>query len=188
MNRNEALAIVQKQMTEKRFQHTIGVMHTAIELANRYGADPVKAEQAAIFHDYAKFRNKDEMKLIMLQQGMNPELLIHSSELWHAPVGAYLVQTEVGIDDLEVLDAIAFHTSGRINMSLLDRVIFLADYIEPGREFPGVAEVRELAEKDLDKAVIMALKNTMTFLLAKNQTIYPDTFHTYNDLIMKNKE
>jgi len=185
MKREKALKMVKEQITEHRYQHTLGVMETAITLAKRYGADEKKAELAAIFHDYAKFRDKDEMKSIIQEQGMDEELLNHNSELWHAPVGAFLVQKEAGISDPDILDAIRYHTSGRPNMTLLEKVIYLADYIEPGRHFPGVEEVREIAEKDLNKALIQALKNTIQFLMKKNQRIFPLTFHTYNDLVIK---
>jgi predicted HD superfamily hydrolase involved in NAD metabolism len=185
MKRNKALGIVKKQITEHRYQHTLGVMETAIKLAKKYGADEQKAELAAIFHDYAKFRDKDEMKSIIQDQGMDQELLVYNSELWHAPVGAYLVQTEVEISDSDVLDAIRYHTSGRPNMTILEKIIYLADYIEPGRHFPGVEEVREIAKKDLDQALIQALTNTIGFLMKKNQRIFPLTFHTYNDLVNK---
>lgn len=187
MERQEALTIVKKQLTERRYQHTIGVMETAIKLAKQYGADVKKAELAAIFHDYAKFRPKEEMKQIILEQNMPKDLLSYNSELWHAPVGAYLVRTEVGIEDEDILNAIRYHTSGRANMTLLEKIIYLADYIEPGRIFPGVDEVRDLAKQDLNKALIKALQNTIQFLLKKNQLIYPDTIHTYNSLIMEIK-
>lgn len=188
MNRNEALALVKVQLTEKRYVHTLGVAETAVELAIRYGADVEKAELAAIFHDYAKFRSKQEMKQIIIDQNMNQNLLDFQSELWHAPVGAYLVEQEAGITDREILNAIAYHTSGRIGMTLLEKVVYLADYIEPGRSFSGVDEVRELAEKSLDKALLKTVKNTIKFLMKKKQAIYPDTFHMYNDLILNLKE
>ncbi|WP_019154590.1 bis(5'-nucleosyl)-tetraphosphatase (symmetrical) YqeK [Robertmurraya massiliosenegalensis] len=183
MNRNEALAIVKPHLTDHRYEHTIGVMETAILLARKYGAEEQKAESAAIFHDYAKFRPKDEMKQIIIEEKMSPELLQYNSELWHAPVGAFLVKKEVGITDIDVLDAIKYHTSGRVGMTLLEKVIYLADYIEPGRRFPGVEEVRELAKDDLQLALIKAVQNTIFFLMKKNQPVFPDTFHTYNDLI-----
>lgn len=185
MKREEALEIVQKQLTAHRYQHTLGVMETAVSLAEKYGDDKKKAELAAIFHDYAKFRDKEEMKSIIVAQKMNPELLEYNSELWHAPVGAYLAEKEAGISDPEILDAICYHTSGRPNMSKLEKIIYLADYIEPGRHFPGVEEVREMAKHDLNQALIQAVKNTIVFLLKKNQRIFPLTFLTYNDLLKK---
>lgn len=188
MKREEALALVREQLTERRYEHTLGVAETAVKLAGKYGGDAEKAELAAIFHDYAKFRPYEEMKEIIISQNMDPELLKHNGEIWHAPAGAYLVRTEAGIEDPEILDAIRFHTSGRTGMTLLDKIIYLADYIEPGRSFPGVDEVRETAEQDLDRAVAEAMRNVIVFLLRKNQTVYPDTFRAYNELIMNMKE
>ncbi|MCY7778409.1 bis(5'-nucleosyl)-tetraphosphatase (symmetrical) YqeK [Bacillus haynesii] len=183
MKREEALSCVQEQLTEQRYIHTVGVMETAVKLAERFGADVKKAETAAIFHDYAKFRPKEEMKQIILDGGGPLEVLDFHHELWHAPAGAALVKTEVGITDEDILSAIRFHTSGRPNMTLLEKVIYVADYIEPGRRFPGVEEVRTLAEEDLDLALIQALKNTITFLISKNQAVYPETVATYNALV-----
>jgi predicted HD superfamily hydrolase involved in NAD metabolism len=183
MDRETALQLVRPQLTEHRYQHTLGVMETAIMLANLYGGDVKKAELAAIFHDYAKFRPKEEMKEIISNQGFPTDLLDYNAELWHAPAGAYLVQREAGITDQEVLSAIRYHTSGKAGMSLLEKIIYLADYIEPGRHFPGVDEVRGMAVENLDRALLKSVQNTILFLMKKNQPVYPETFHTYNDLI-----
>lgn len=184
MDRNEALKIVKVQLTDHRYQHTIGVMETAIALAKKYGADEKKAEIAAIFHDYAKFRPKEEMKKIITEVKMPAILLDYNSELWHAPVGAFLVEKEVGIKDKDILEAIRYHTSGRKGMTLLEKIIYLADYIEPGRHFPGVDEVRELAQEDLNLALIKSVQNTIIFLMKKNQAVFPETFEAYNDLVI----
>ncbi len=184
MKREEALEIVKKQMPEHRYLHTLGVMETAIVLAKQNGVEEAKAELAAIFHDYAKYRPKEEMKELIRTKGMPAILLEFNSELWHAPVGAFLVEQEVGITDEVVLNAIRYHTSGRVGMTKLEKVIYLADYIEPGRHFPGVEEVRELAKDDLELALIQTVQNTIVFLMKKNQPIYPDTFYTYNDLAL----
>lgn len=187
MDRAKALALVKEQLTDKRYQHTIGVMETAVQLAEKYGVDRKKAELAAIFHDYAKFRPKEEMEKIIVKEGMPKQLLEFHSELWHAPVGAYLVRIEAGIHDEDILQAIRFHTTGNKNMNMLDKIVFLADYIEPGRKFPGVEDVRKVALENLNEAVIMALRNTIKFLLDKKQLIYPDTLETYNALISYQK-
>ncbi|OCA91179.1 phosphohydrolase [Bacillus sp. FJAT-27225] len=183
MDREQALAFVKGHLTEQRYIHTIGVMETAIMLAKKYNADTKKAELAAIFHDYAKFRPKNEMEKIIAENGFPQDLLDYNPELWHAPVGAYLTRKEAGIHDEEILAAIRFHTSGRPGMSLLEKIIYLADYIEPGRKFPGVEETRIIAEENLDLALIQAVRNTIIFLMNRNQTVYPETFLTYNDLI-----
>ncbi|TMU85612.1 HD domain-containing protein [Bacillus sp. BHET2] len=187
MNREKALEIVKEHLTNHRYVHTCGVMETSIELAKRYGADEKKAEIAAIFHDYAKFRDKKEMERIIIGENLPQDLLVYNSELWHAPVGAMLVQREVGIEDEDILNAIRFHTSGKEEMTTLDKVIYLADYIEPNRQFPGVEEVRELSKESLDLALIKSLQNTITFLLKKDQAIYPDTFRFYNGLIINQR-
>lgn len=186
MDRAKALALVKEQLTDKRYEHTVGVMETAIQLAEKYGEDCKKAELAAIFHDYAKFRPKEEMEKIIIAKNMSQQLLEFHSELWHAPVGAYLVQLEAGIHDEDILQAIRFHTTGNKNMNTLDKIVFLADYIEPGRKFPGVDDVRKVALENLNEAVVMALRNTIKFLLDKKQPVYPDTLETYNTLIRRN--
>ncbi|WP_138415669.1 bis(5'-nucleosyl)-tetraphosphatase (symmetrical) YqeK [Aquibacillus sediminis] len=183
MERNEALALVEPHLKAVRFEHTKRVVDTAINLAEQYGVDKQKAELAAVFHDYAKYRDKQEMQRWIEQEALPKDLLDFHHELWHGPVGALLVKREIGITDQSVLDAIRWHTTGRANMTPLEKVVFLADYIEPGRDFPGVGEVRDQAKQDLDRACWMALKNTITFLMSKDATIYPDTFHAYNDLL-----
>lgn len=185
MDRDTALQIVKKHLPERRYIHTLGVTDTAVALAKRYGADERKAELAGIFHDYAKYRPKEEMEHIIQQENMPQDLLKYDSELWHAPVGAYLVKKEIGITDEDILDAIRHHTTGRPGMTTLEKVVFLADYIEPNRSFPGVEEVREKAKKSLDEALVLSLQNTIRFLLSKNQLIYPQTVATYNDLLRK---
>ncbi|MGM0844167.1 MAG: bis(5'-nucleosyl)-tetraphosphatase (symmetrical) YqeK [Bacillota bacterium] len=187
MERDKALQLVKAQLTEHRYHHTLGVVETAIDLAQRYNVDQYKAEMAAIFHDYAKFRPKEEMKEIIETKGMDKRLLEYNAELWHAPVGAFLVKKEAGVMDEEILDAIRFHTSGRPGMTMLEKVIYLADYIEPGRHFPGVDEVRELAKDNLEQALIISIRNTIMFLMKKNQAVFPDTFHTFNELVLKNR-
>ncbi|SFC52558.1 putative HD superfamily hydrolase of NAD metabolism [Bacillus sp. 491mf] len=183
MDRKRALEIVKQQMRDKRYIHTIGVMETAIELAKQYGVDEKKAEMAAIFHDYAKCRPVSEMEEIIKRENFPKDLLLYNKELWHAPVGAYLVEREVGITDADILQAITYHTSGHEQMTMLDKVIYVADYIEPNRKFPGVEEARKLAREDLNQALLYALKHTIQFLMEKNQTIYPLTFQTYNAVI-----
>jgi predicted HD superfamily hydrolase involved in NAD metabolism len=183
MNRTEALELVKQQLTDHRYIHTLGVLETSLFLAERNGADLKKAELAAIFHDYAKFRPKEEMRQIVKEQGLPLDLLQYGNEILHAPVGAFLVKKEAGIKDDSILSAIYYHTTGNENMTTLEKIIFLADYIEPHRKFPGVEEVREMAIEDLEKACLMAVKNTISFLMKQNQKIYPLTIATYNGLM-----
>ncbi|WYP27900.1 bis(5'-nucleosyl)-tetraphosphatase (symmetrical) YqeK [Alkalihalobacillus sp. FSL W8-0930] len=183
MDQKQALELVKPHLTESRYIHTIGVMETAVVLARRFGADAKKAETAAIFHDYAKYRDKKEMTTLVKEKLECTDILDYSEELLHAPCGAYFVEHEIGITDKGILEAIASHTTGHANMSLLEKVIFLADYIEPNRKFPGVEEVRELSKTSLDLAILQMLENTITFLVSKRQTLYPLTLETYNEFV-----
>ncbi|BAC13940.1 bis(5'-nucleosyl)-tetraphosphatase (symmetrical) YqeK [Oceanobacillus iheyensis] len=173
---------VQAQLTEHRFAHTLRVVDTAVELSKRFNESIRNAELAAIFHDYAKYYNQSTMKQIIIETDLPNDLLNYHHELWHGPVASHIIKEKYGVETTDVLNAIKYHTTGRANMSQLEKIIFLADYIEPGRQFPGVEEVRKLAQEDLTKACWMAAKNTTMYLISKNNTIYPDSIHAYNDL------
>lgn len=163
MNREQIIDKVKAEMPERRWLHTQGVMETAIILAERFGEDPVRSELAAILHDVAKYWTTDRMAQIIRDQALPQELLLYDKELWHAPVGAWVAEYEYGIDDQEVLDAIRYHTSGRRGMTRLEKIVCLADYMEPGRDFPGVEVIRERSEQDLDEALIAGLTSTISF-------------------------
>ncbi|SHF67359.1 bis(5'-nucleosyl)-tetraphosphatase (symmetrical) YqeK [Ornithinibacillus halophilus] len=182
MEIKEATTIVEKYLTKSRFEHTLRVAKTAKELAGKYGVDQEKAELAAIFHDYCKYRPLDEMRRIIEESYLPKDLLHFHHELWHGPVASLLIEREYGITDSSIKDAIFYHTTGRANMSDMELVLFVADYIEPGRDFPGLDEVRETAKKDLIHAAWLISRNTIRFLMDKGHTIYPDSFHSYNDL------
>ncbi|QAY65306.1 bis(5'-nucleosyl)-tetraphosphatase (symmetrical) YqeK [Paenibacillus protaetiae] len=183
MNREQMIESVRSQMPEKRWRHTEGVMATAVTLAERYGEDPAKAELAAILHDVAKYWPTSRMEQIIVEQHMPKELLLYDKELWHAPVGAWAAEHDYGVTDAEVLDAIRYHTSGRRQMTKLDKIVCLADYMEPGREFPGVDRIRELSEQSLDKALLAGFDSTIGFLLEKGRRIFPLTVEARNGLI-----
>ncbi|CQR46912.1 putative nicotinate-nucleotide adenylyltransferase [Paraliobacillus sp. PM-2] len=180
MNRQSALEIVKKQLNQSRYEHTIRVTDVALKLAEHYQVDQKKVEMAAIFHDYAKYRDKSEMQRIITYSNLPKDLLGYHPELWHGPVGAMLVRQEVGIEDAEVLNGIYWHTTGKVHMSMIEKIVFLADYIEPERDFPGLDEVRKQAWQNLDKACFLALQNIISFLAGRQQLIYPDTVHAYN--------
>ncbi|WP_240376539.1 bis(5'-nucleosyl)-tetraphosphatase (symmetrical) YqeK [Bacillus piscicola] len=188
MDKKTALQLVKPHLTNHRYIHTVGVLETAVSLAKREGLAIEKVETAAIFHDYAKYRPVDEMRDIIVKQGWDEKFIRYNDELLHGPAGTYLLEKEIGITDKEILSAIFWHTTGKPAMNELEKIIFLADYIEPNRNFPGIEKVREEAENSLDGAVIMALRNTISFLMKKNQPVFPETLFAYNDLIVKWEE
>lgn len=178
--REELIQEVQMHMSERRFQHVLGVEEMAVALAAKYGASEEKASITALTHDYAKERPDEEFELIIQRDGYDLDLLNYGNAIWHGLIGASMVQRELGIEDEEILDAIRLHTTGAKKMSLLDKIIYVADYIEPGRNFPGVKEARELALIDLDEAVAYETKHTLQHLIEQEQQIYPKTIETYN--------
>lgn len=190
MNNEALMEQVRKQMPDKRWRHVQGVMESAVELANRYGADPDKAYLAALLHDYAKYWPLEKQKKVIMEGNFPEELLHYGSALWHAPVAAYIAETQLGIHDEDVLRAIRYHTSGRENMSKLEKIICLADYIEPGRQYPEVNRIRALAEESLENALLAGFDSTIKFLIEKGQKIYPLTIRARNHLIkeMEGKE
>jgi len=188
MDRKALAAAVQAQMPAKRWAHTQGVMQTAVELARRYGGDSDRAELAALVHDVAKYWPVDKMAEAIREEGSYTEVLGHDKELWHAYAGAYAASRDYGISDPEVLEAIRYHTSGRPGMSQLEKIVWLADLIEPGRNFPLVGQIRELAEQSLERAILAGLDMTILFLIEKGKRIYPLTLLARNDLILKEAE
>ncbi|NEW05141.1 HD domain-containing protein [Paenibacillus sp. SYP-B3998] len=184
MDREQLISAVKEQMPEKRWLHTLGVMETAVILAKRYGADPSKADLAAILHDYCKYWPvQEQAKIIRENNDLPQDLLAYDKELWHSHAGAYMAKSQFGVHDEEILDAIRYHTSGREGMTLLDKIVCLADYMEPGRDFPGVHNIREIAEHSIEKALIAGFDSTISFLVSKGKRIYPLTILTRNDLI-----
>ncbi|WP_334075291.1 bis(5'-nucleosyl)-tetraphosphatase (symmetrical) YqeK [Paenibacillus sp. A14] len=187
-SREQLIGIVSGQIPAKRWKHVEGVMQAAAELANRYGADPVKADLAALLHDLAKFWPVERQEAVIRENNLNAELLKHDKQLLHAEVAAFISQRDYGVDDPEVLDAIRYHTSGRVGMTKMDKIVCLADYIEPGRDFPGVERIRELAEVNLEEALLAGFDSTISFLLEKKKTIFPLTVLARNDLIAQLKK
>lgn len=183
MDRNKLIEAVKAQMPTRRWEHTLGVMETSVMLARQYGCDPDKAYIAAILHDVCKYWPVKEQESVLRDKGLSTDWLDYDKELWHAPAGAIVAKRDYGIDDEEVLNAIRYHTSGRVGMSLLEKVVCLADYIEPARDFPGVNNIREIAEHSVEKALVAGFDGTIRFLLDKGRKIYPLTVLTRNSLI-----
>jgi predicted HD superfamily hydrolase involved in NAD metabolism len=173
---------------EKRVKHSLGVMETAISLAEIYNCDIEKAKIAGLLHDCAKY--SDESYLLKRANDFGiilDNVMLENTQLIHGPLGAKVAKYEYDILDEEILDAIHFHTTGRIKMTTLDKIIYISDYIEPGRSFPGVEETRELAFKNLDRSVKMAMDNTIKFLVEQGKLIHLDTIRARNYMILLDK-
>lgn len=157
---------VKEVQTSKRFEHTLGVEYTAAALAMRYGASVENALIAGLLHDCAKCMSDEALYSLCKKHGLNlSESEKRNPCLLHSKVGAYLAEHKYGIKNQDILNAIRSHTTGRPEMSLLEKIVLIADYIEPGRNHaPNLSEVRTLAFEDLNKALVVILENTLAYL------------------------
>lgn len=167
----------------KRFYHSLGVQGMSVALAARYGCDVDKANLAGLLHDCAKDL-KDEELIVECKKVNIPisEVEYRNGYLLHGKLGAYYVKHKFDISDPDILSAIEWHTTGKPDMSLLEKIIFVADYIEPNRlaeRIPNLKEIRELAFHDLDSAVVTILENTLSYLESKGQEIDNWTYAAY---------
>lgn len=174
---------LKKSLEKKRYTHTLGVANTAACLAMCHNGDINKAYLAGLLHDNAKCLSNKKKLSICKKAGLpvskieekNPELL-------HAKVGSYLAMVEYNIADNDILNAICYHTTGRPDMSLLEKIVFIADYMEPNRkQIPGLETIRAMAFKDLDDTLLLILENTLNYIKKKdNQSdLDPMTQKTY---------
>lgn len=174
---------LKEDIGQKRYIHSIGVMNTSMELAKIYKADEEKAKIAGLFHDCAKFREKRNLlKMATEFDIILDNVMERNVELIHGPLGAEVAKRIYNIYDEEILSAIRYHTTGKEDMSILDKIVFIADYIEPNRKFEGVEEVRQLAYRDLDKSLIKAMDNTIVFVVKSGDLIHLDTIKARNYL------
>lgn len=187
-DRQALLEKIRVAMKPARFQHVLGVEQAALALADRYGCDPKKASLAALLHDYAKEVEDQVFLDLIAKYGLDRDLLNWDNNIWHGVVGAYKIAEDFGLKDEEIFQAIQRHTVGAGQMTLLDKVLYVADYIEPNRDFPGVDEARRIARESLDKAVAYETAQTISYLAKKGISIYPQTLETYNGYVAYLKE
>ena len=188
LNDAEMIMLLSKDLKESRLMHTFGVIDTATALAKAYQADIKKCERAALLHDCAKYMPLEDMIAICDRNFVElNELEKSKNSLLHAKAGACLAYEKYGIKDKEILDAIKFHTTGRPDMSLIEKIIFVSDYIEPGRDFSEKLPMyRMIAMADIDLVCMNILKDTLDHLESINAEINPltkETYAFYKDLI-----
>ncbi|MDR5658043.1 bis(5'-nucleosyl)-tetraphosphatase (symmetrical) YqeK [Serpentinicella sp. ANB-PHB4] len=175
-------------LSEKRLQHTLGVVESATRLADIYNQDMDEAKTAALLHDYAKDLTHNQMSYFKRLYNIKMDEVIQSTpELQHGIVAARIAEDKFRITNKNVLNAIEYHTTGRIEMTKLEKIIYLADFIEPNRDYKGVDELRKVAIEDLDKAVFMALSNTIIYVVNIKKILHPNTLHARN-YMLKNIE
>lgn len=184
----EILQYLKENLKESRYEHTLGVVNTAKALAKINGVEEEKAELAALIHDSAKNMHINSMKKMLEENFEQIDYIEEKTpQLLHGKVAAIIGKNIMGIEDEEILSAAAYHTTGKGNMTLLEKIIYIADYIEPNRVYPGVEELRKLTFEDLDKGVIVGLNNTINYILKQGGLIHPNTIEARNYLIINGK-
>ncbi|SES74429.1 putative HD superfamily hydrolase of NAD metabolism [Natronincola peptidivorans] len=188
--KDELIAIIQERLkgavNPKRYIHTMGVVKASVYLADKYGVNQYDATIAALLHDFAKgYTRQQLMDCVAKHQLSVDSIMLETHELLHGKVAAIIAKQEFGIDDENILNAIENHTTGREKMSTLEKIIYLSDFIEEGRNYPGVEELRKIADIDLDKAVLQALDNTIVYVVSINKPLHPNTLHARNEMLLK---
>ncbi len=179
----EFFEIIKERLTPKRLYHSICVAEKAKHLAEKYGADSEKAYTTGLVHDIMKNQSVEDMIILIESDG---QTLTDSEKAitvtLHAIAGEVYLRKNLGVTDEELLSAVRWHTTGKENMSLFEKIIYVADLVSDDREYPDAKEVRELAEEDLDKTLLRGLSFTIEDNARKHKLIHTDTVKAYNYL------
>ncbi|HJB97764.1 MAG TPA: bis(5'-nucleosyl)-tetraphosphatase (symmetrical) YqeK [Candidatus Acutalibacter pullicola] len=176
---------VQRHLTEKRFYHSQCVAQEAARLAQQYGADVEKARLAGILHDIMKDTPPEQQLKILQDSGiLLTKTQRHNRKLWHALAGAAYLQQTLQVKDGDIVEAVRCHTSGKKDMSLLEKVLFVADYISADREYPGVERMRQAAYRSLEEAIVEGVLFTVQELMGQRLPVAAESVEAYNDALL----
>lgn len=179
---DEYKVILKERLTEKRYIHSLNVADSAKELAIIYGADAEKAYTAGLVHDACKDMPAGLQLSYLLENKVTlTELEINTPKLYHSICGRTFVEKEFGITDEDILNAVRYHTTGREGMSLLEKIIFIADFISAERDYNGVDIMRQKAVRSLEEAIVEGLSFTIKDLIDAGRVVHPDTIGAYNE-------
>lgn len=186
MNRDQILKFLKDNLKPKRVAHSLGVEKAARELARRFGCDEERAALAGLAHDCAKGMQAAQMAAYAAEAGFPmDEIAGHSPQILHAPAGATLARRALGIADEEVLGAILWHTVPKPGMSLLEKIVSVADMTEENRDYDGVEVIRRAARSDLDEAFRLSLGRSIIHVVSGNLVLHPATVQVYNELCLQ---
>ena len=174
---------INKNLSEKRYKHSIRVAKEAKKLAERYGVDTSKAYLAGIAHDIAKEIPEKQLNSKLIEYGREDLIEKYSYPLLHGPAASVILEKEFSVSDKDVLEAVCYHTTGKENMSPLTKIVYLADFIEPNRIFEGIDKVRAIAKKNLDEAIIISSGIVIINTIRKGKKIHPETVIARNFLL-----
>ena len=178
--------VLKQRLNEKRYYHSLCVADEAKRLAEKYGGDIEKAYLAGLLHDITKNAPDEEHLQIFKQFGIIlTDIEQNAKKLWHAMSGALYVKNILGISDPEIIDAIRYHTTAKADMSLLAKILYLADFTSKDRDYEDVVVIREYVDESLGKAFVYALQYSITDLVNQGRAIHPDTVEAYNQAVLK---
>lgn len=171
-------------LSRERFRHSEEVMNEALRLAEFYKVNIEKARIAGLLHDCARDAGKDEIyKVLEKYNVVLDDIQKKTPVLLHSILGSFYAKEYYGVEDKEILDAIYWHTTGRAGMTMLEKIIFVADYIESGRNFEGVEEARKQAYKDIERCIVICCDLTIRYILQKGKLLHPYIIETRNEAI-----
>ena len=186
--KDEFIALIKGKLNEDRFIHSMGVADTAVLLAEKFGGDREKAYIAGLLHDVMKNESEEEQLKMMKKDGIIlSQAEKNNPKLWHAMSGAAFIRHELGITDPDIVNAVRYHTTGRAGMSLLEKIIYTADFISPERNYPDVEVMRSLSLESLDKGDLYSLQFSLKRLSECKFVIHTDSVDFYNELVIKLK-
>lgn len=181
--------IIREKLDDFRYHHSLCVAKEAVRLADKYGADSQKAYIAGMLHDITKnFTEKEHLQLLERFGIILSEIDKTSPNLYHAITGSLYAEKILGINDSEIISAIRFHTTAREKMSLMEKVIYLADFTSEDRNYEDVDIMRKLVDQDMNDAMLYSLKYTITDLVNKGCAVHPDTLFAYNAVVKRLKK
>jgi len=181
MQINEIKTKLKQMLTPQRYAHSLQVMEASVKLAEKYEENPERAAIAGLVHDCAKDLPNETTFTFCDKYGIIVDNIMKSQpELLHGLVGSYLAREAFGIECPRIREAIAYHTMGSEGMDKLCSIVFIADYIEAGRNYPGVEKIRTAAEESLEKAIVAGIDNTIVHILKKGGLLHPQTIATRN--------
>lgn len=184
LSRSELLRLLEENLGQDRFFHVLRVEDMALELCNRHGADIIKCRTAALYHDLAKNFSLDQAMLVLDQYLYKPDPIEEGNmNLLHSKVAGLLAENHYGVKDKETIEAILFHTTGKPDMSTVSKIVFLADALERGRIYKSVEGYRDMANENLDSALLEVLNGQIIYLIRKKSKIHPDAVQARNFLL-----
>ncbi len=185
MTEKEIIALLRQRLTEKRFEHSLAVADEAVRLAKKYGADPEKARIAGLLHDVMKNETPENQLQLLAEFGILLDTLEQRNhKLLHSISGAVYIEKVLGIQDPDIVQAVRYHTTGRAGMSLLEKVIYLADFTSADRDYPDVDEMRRRVDISMESAMLYALTYTIKKMVKKGSAIHPNTLFAYNEVVL----